>query len=112
MNPSPWVGACHAFEIPLVVGTYGLTKSEGSWFPCEAPTKDEKVVSEYMQGAWVAFAKDPVDGLLTYGWPKWTPGNGTDALAELGMGNKSGAVFAPSDIFVGMCGSLVYYVGP
>lgn len=30
---------------------------------------------------------------------------------ELGVGNESGAVFAPSDSFVGMCAGLGYNVG-
>jgi carboxylesterase type B len=66
VNPFPWLGAYHASELPLVFGTYGLTEPEGSQFPYEVPTENEAAVSAYMQGAWVAFAKDPVNGLMGY----------------------------------------------
>lgn len=97
----------------MVFGTYGLTEPSNSLFPYEAPTADEAAVSAYMQGAWVAFAKDPANGLANYDkWPTWTPGNKTNGLVELGVNNKSGTVFAPSDSYVSLCLSLGYDVGP
>jgi hypothetical protein len=53
-----------------------------------------------------------VNGSMGYGWPKWTPGNGTNAWVELGVGNKSAPVLVSSDSFVGMCPGLGYNVGP
>ena len=94
-------------------GTYAQPEPSYSKFPYQAPTNDEDAVSAYMQGAWVAFAKDPVNGLKKYdNWPTWSPGNQTNGLVELGVNNKSGAVFVPSDSFVQTCAGLGFNVGP
>ena len=47
------VGATHGDEVPLVFG-------------------NNTGMSGIFQTAWAAFAKDPVNGLLNYGWPKYT----------------------------------------
>jgi cholinesterase len=117
LNPFPWLGSYHAAELPLVFGTYNMSEPADSKLREHPPsTEDERAVSEYMQGAWVAFAKNPAKGLAGYGseggWPLWRPGNGTDGLVELGVGNKSGAVFAKSDSYVGPCKALGFNVGP
>ncbi|KAJ5085969.1 hypothetical protein N7532_010740 [Penicillium argentinense] len=77
LSPKPWLGAYHtciklglltaAAEIPLVFGTYNTTA------PGFSPPSESLVqTSRYMQGAWVAFAKDPLNGLNEYGWPQFT----------------------------------------
>ncbi|CAP92638.1 Pc13g15690 [Penicillium rubens Wisconsin 54-1255] len=63
LSPIPWLGAYHGSEIPMVFGTYNI-----SAIPSSAR---EVEVSQYMQGAWVAFAKDP-RGLSEYGWPEFS----------------------------------------
>lgn len=113
LNPFAWLGSYHAAELPLVFGTYALVEPGDGAFAQQRATADEAAVSEYMQGAWVAFAKDPAGGLAAYdGWPTWRPGNDTDGLVELGVDNKTGAVFSPSDSYVGLCASMGYNVGP
>lgn len=113
MNPFDWLGAYHSSELPLVFGSYFLTEPSNSLFPYMAPTAEEAAVSEYIQGAWVAFAKDPANGLVNYdAWPQWFPGNSTNGLVELAVNDAGNATFVPSDSFVGRCGSLGFNVGP
>ena len=69
-------------ELPMIFGT---------WFksPLHATGLEKEILlSKYMQGkfylflcfysanscsgAWVEFAKSPNQGLLEYGWPKWS----------------------------------------
>lgn len=111
INPFPWLGAFHSAELPLVFGTYALKEPADSKFPYEAPTAEEAATSKYMQAAWVAFAKDPANGLLEYGWPQWRPGNQTNGLVQLGVNNKTGAVFAPSSSYISECPALGFNVG-
>lgn len=52
----------------------------------------EITFSKYVQGAWVAFARDPQQGLINYGWPKYDPG--TVSVAQLGnFFNQTGVTF-------------------
>lgn len=62
----------------------------------------EKQTSEYMQGAWVAFAKDPVNGLKDqYSWPTYEAE--TESLVQLGYEGNAEAVFAKGDAFDESC---------
>jgi len=87
--------AYHFSEVPIVFGTYN-----SSVFPF-APTAAEVALSSYMQTAWVAFARDPVNGLNSFGWPTYNPS--TASLVELGGANPSGAVFSSSIPFDAGC---------
>lgn len=78
---SPEAGAYHGIELPLIFGT---TNS----FSTVNATADEIIFTEYARGAWIAFAKDPVNGLTTYGWPLYDPTKET--LVRLGFGNATG----------------------
>ncbi|KIJ50898.1 hypothetical protein M422DRAFT_158875, partial [Sphaerobolus stellatus SS14] len=79
------LNAFHGSEIPIVFGTYNL-----SLFG--PPTSAEITLSSYVQGAWVAFARDPVNGLVNYGWPRYNPV--TNSLVLLGNpANQSGVAF-------------------
>jgi len=85
--------AYHSAEIPMVFGTYNL-----SVLPV-APTHAEIALSSYMQGAWVAFARNPASGLrgAGYSWPLYNPAvlTLTPTLAVLGgSSNTSGVDFA------------------
>ncbi|OQD61183.1 hypothetical protein PENPOL_c018G00218 [Penicillium polonicum] len=55
------------------------------------PSAREVEVSEYMQGAWVAFAKDPRMGLSQYGWPQFSFDEPT--LINLALNNTVEAIF-------------------
>ncbi|KAJ5975443.1 hypothetical protein N7481_009150 [Penicillium waksmanii] len=67
-NPFPWLGSYHSSEIPQIWGTaetWGGNKLGGP------NTPEEAAFSRYIQRAWAIFAKDPMNGLSTLGWPKY-----------------------------------------
>ncbi|KAF7592161.1 hypothetical protein BBP40_000648 [Aspergillus hancockii] len=76
LSPTTWLGAYHSSDIPIVLGSYNKTTSQIPSSPSEV------AASKYIQGAWVAFAKDPWDGLHEYGWPQFTAEN--QSLINLG----------------------------
>ena len=91
LNPFKWLGAYHSADIPMIFGTSDLRGGD---------TETERETSRYYQGAWVAFAKDPVGGLVDYGWPEYEAEGET--LVKLGNGSVE-AVFARGDAFDGGC---------
>ncbi|KAF3042039.1 hypothetical protein E8E11_001603 [Didymella keratinophila] len=71
--PRWWQGAYHSADLPLVFGTYGIARSNSKLFETE--------VSQQMQDYWLAFAKDPENGLPAKGWHGYSGNqNGTSAL--------------------------------
>ncbi|EJU02391.1 alpha/beta-hydrolase [Dacryopinax primogenitus] len=99
-NNNPNLRAYHGEEIALVFGTYNY-----STFPYP-PTANEIELSSWIQGAWVAFARDPVHGLTNYGWPEY----GSSVLwpvAALGNpGNPGGATYEAAVTFDLTCDVL------
>ncbi|KAK7182507.1 hypothetical protein DPSP01_010666 [Paraphaeosphaeria sporulosa] len=91
LNPFNWLGAYHSADIPMVFGTSDLRGPD---------TELEKATSKYYQDAWIAFAKDPVNGLVKYGWPKYDPN--AETLVKLGNGTAK-AVFAKGNLFDAGC---------
>jgi carboxylesterase type B len=66
LTPLPWMGAYHASDTPLFMGSYENL----------APATDfQKHVAEKMQDYLLAFITDPLDGLRDAGW---MPYNSTD----------------------------------
>lgn len=63
--PQWWEGAYHSSDLPLIFGTYGIARGEGTEF--------QKEVSEKLQDYWLAFAEDPVNGLPKLGWNEYEP---------------------------------------
>ncbi|KAF5354819.1 hypothetical protein D9756_005708 [Leucocoprinus leucothites] len=85
ISTRPDLRAWHASELPIVFGTYNQSKAIPK-------TQDEIALSRYMQSAWVAFARDPQQGLSNFGWPKYDPA--TQSLVQLGnFFNRSSATF-------------------
>jgi len=85
ISTRPDLRAFHSSEIPIVFGTFDAIL-------VPPPTLVELALSRYVQGAWVAFARDPARGLLNYGWPRYNPN--TSSLALLGnAANATGVVF-------------------
>ena len=93
LNPLSWLGAYHSSDMPLIFGTSDL----------RGPSTDIEIqTSQYMQGAWVAFAKDPFNGLSNYGWPEYDPVNG-EGLVKLGSEGNVGAVLDNGQRFKEAC---------
>jgi carboxylesterase type B len=98
LSPVPGIGAYHSAEIPIVFGTYNLSTTSDS-------TVEEIQTSNYIQGAWAAFSRDPSRGLEEYGWKRWEQ-HGL-ALNELAVDNKSGLILNQVSAFNTGC-SLLY----
>lgn len=96
VNPLPWLGAYHSSDLPMVFGTSDLRGPD---------TEAEKETSRYMQSAWAAFARDPVNGLTAeeFAWPTYGRSE-KKTLIELGTnGSTSQAVFVAGNKFDGAC---------
>lgn len=94
ISTRPDLRAYHASEIPMVFGTYN-----GSTIPA---TATQIALSHYVQRAWVAFARDPQQGLLNFGWPMYNPN--TTSLAQLGnFFNQTGVVFTQGNLLDFVC---------
>jgi hypothetical protein len=106
MTFHPDLRAYHSAEIPLVFGVFpNLNNSTNSTTP--PPTADELALSKYMQSAWVAFARDPAQGLSNFGWPLYntdTESNATTLVQLGGFYNRTGASLAQGRLLDFMCG--------
>lgn len=60
------MGAYHSSELPMLMGTYDDFRGAGT--PFEAQT------SQVMQDFYLAFVRDPQDGMSDRGWPKYSDG--------------------------------------
>jgi len=90
ISTRPDLRAYHASEIPIVYGTFDAN-------PNPLPTDTEIMFSKFVQGAWVAFARDPAHGLVNYGWPMYSPN--TTTVAQLGnFFNQTGATFTQGQL--------------
>jgi hypothetical protein len=88
-------GAYHASELPIIFGI----PPYGEGVPENTPGEIEMM--KYMTGAWAAFAKDPVAGLTSYGWPTYQPAGQT--LARLAFGNSTGVSLVKGTFYDGAC---------
>ncbi len=75
-------GAYHGIELQPLFGT--------AYSSIVNATAEEVVFEKYLRGAWTTFAKDPVNGLVTYegGWPTYDAEKET--LIRLGYNNSVG----------------------
>lgn len=62
------MGAYHESELPLLFGTHADFRGNSTPFEYE--------VSHTMQDTWVAFARDPENGLDRLGWPAYAAKDG------------------------------------
>ncbi|KXT00514.1 hypothetical protein AC578_4073 [Pseudocercospora eumusae] len=77
ISPKPWMGAYHSSELPLLFGTHADYRGPSSEL--------EYQTSQAMQDAWVAFAKDPVNGLKQLDWMAYEK-LGLKEVREFGAG--------------------------
>jgi acetylcholinesterase len=81
ISPQPWEGAYHSSDLPLIFGTYGIARGNGTEFEREA--------SEKIQDYYLAFAKDPVNGLPAMGWKTYNPSGEAVLFAYEGQAVQS-----------------------
>jgi hypothetical protein len=77
-----------------------------------ASTAEEVAISQYMRGAWTAFAKDPANGLLRYegGWPEYSTKG--QSLIRLAFNNQTGTNLAVGNLFDGQCKNIPEVTSP
>ncbi|KAH9485648.1 Para-nitrobenzyl esterase [Psilocybe cubensis] len=98
ISPRPDLRSYHASEIPIVFGTFNTTPSVPS-------TPTEILLSHYMQSAWVAFARNPSEGLVNFGWPLYDPTSPT--LVQIGnAANATGMVLTTGSLLDTTCGNV------
>ncbi|KXG46616.1 Carboxylesterase, type B [Penicillium griseofulvum] len=97
LSPTPWLGAYHGSEVPLIFGNYNMSTV--------TPSSKEVEASRYMQGGWVAFANNPRTGLSTYGWPRFNFDELT--LINLALNNTTPAIFTFASSWDNDCDSLI-----
>ncbi|KAL1889493.1 hypothetical protein Sste5346_008871 [Sporothrix stenoceras] len=100
MNPEPWLHAYHGSEVPMVFGTTDTYAPN---------TPEQDALSLYMQSAWVAFAKDPVNGLLELGWPHYIENQ--DTLVRLGYENALDINLVQGDTYDELCPYVMSHMG-
>ncbi|CAD6906307.1 unnamed protein product [Tilletia controversa] len=88
------LGAYHFSEVPLVFKTYPSAYLSDLSHAVEVPAQQNDV-SNWMQGAWAAFARNPQRGLVNYGWPTYSPF--TNSLANIARNNSAAASFSFPD---------------
>lgn len=87
----PPSGAYHGSELAVLFGNVDESIAPR--------TREENDIGQYMRGAFAAFAKDPVKGLLEYGsgWPLYVPDEET--LIRIGYKNRTGANLALGTLY-------------
>ncbi|KAH7339035.1 Alpha/Beta hydrolase protein [Rhizoctonia solani] len=86
LSPYPFIRAYHTSDVPMWFGAVNTVQGLK-----EQTTAEQKKQSAYMQGALVAFTKDPQQGLIKYGWPLYQ-GNKGKTLVHLDPRNSSKVV--------------------
>jgi cholinesterase len=91
----PDSGAYHGSELAVLFGNFPSATGVPTTTPAEAS------IGDYVRGAWAAFSKDPINGLNTYGWPKYNPSG--DTLVRLAYNNVTGTNLAMPVLYDGAC---------
>ena len=94
MEVSSESGTWHTSEVPVIFDTVPADPD---------PTADEISIANYMRGAWATFAKDPANGLSTYGegWPTYDASKET--LIRLSYNNVTGTNLALPSLYDALC---------
>ena len=73
---------------------------------------EEQAIGVYLRGAWATFAKDPVNGLSTYGggWPRYSTKKST--LIRLAYENKVGVNAGIGDEYDDECTGVPVVTSP
>lgn len=93
----PDSGAYHCSEVPFIFDTLPT----GPGIPPD--TEAEISIRAYVQGAWAAFAKDPIYGLSNYedGWPQYSPF--VPSIIRLAYNNVTGTNVGRSNLYDSTC---------
>lgn len=67
-------------------------------------TSEEEAIGAYFRGAWAAFAKDPYNGLDSYGWPQYSADEST--LVRLAYDNQTGPNLGIGNEYDGGCQAI------
>ncbi|CEL11388.1 hypothetical protein ASPCAL14490 [Aspergillus calidoustus] len=97
ISPAPFLGAYHSSELPMIFGTYYKAGSP--------PTPEQIKASEYIQGAWVSFARDPESLSTKYNWPKHKQPD--RQIVDLALENALTAGFSPAARWDTLCGLVL-----
>jgi hypothetical protein len=73
-------------------------------------TPEEEAIGAYLRGAWVVFAKDPLNGLVSYGWPRYSTSEST--LVRLAYNNQTGPNLAIGNEYDTKCLGVPVVVSP
>jgi cholinesterase len=98
----PTSGAYHGTEMQMLFGN----SEDVSGI---ATTAAQERLTDVMQKAWVAFAKDSVSGLEEFGWPRYAPEKKT--LVRLGYQNSAVPDFVKPEVYSWNCSSVVLASG-
>lgn len=94
----PTSGAYHGTEMQML---FGNSEDVSGIVPSVA----QKRLTAVMQQAWVAFARDPRQGLKEFGWPEYD--SGRETLIQFGYGNSPKPDFVLPEIYSRNCSSVV-----
>ncbi|CAE7066521.1 unnamed protein product [Rhizoctonia solani] len=83
LTPYPFIRTYHTSDVPMWFGAVNILPVLK-----DQTTAAQKAQSAYMQGALVAFAQDPQQGLVKYGWPLYQGTKGK-TLVHLAPRNSS-----------------------
>lgn len=98
LTSQPDSRAYHTSEIAMLFNTLPYP-TDG----IPAPTESQLCLAKYLRGAWAAFARDPRNGLNTYGggWPEYDPR--TKTLVRLGYNNTIGTNLEQPSLYDSTC---------
>ncbi|KAJ5664571.1 hypothetical protein N7507_005302 [Penicillium longicatenatum] len=95
ISPLRWMGAFHGSDMPMVFGTYSISRGGGSAF--------EALVSEKIQDYFLEFIKDPVQGPKNAGWPAFDPSAEHGGLMLRFAADRKPVQFVSGNIVDGEC---------